>query len=207
MAELLLDYRMPDPGQIRIVHNIMPPRLWITACLPALFLSGGAVALNSAEVNMVKLHVDSFWMIGLQTRTSNAREATSDGDIAKLWRRLYQDGIVSRIPNRTDSRVIAVYSDYETDKDGLYTYTLGAKVNSIDKLPNGLSAKKVVNGDYGMFTAANGPMPQLVVGLWKQIWSLEADPLHRAYQTDFEVYEEHQDPQNGRVDIYIGLRK
>lgn len=156
---------------------------------------------------MVKLHVDSFWMIGLQARTNNTHEATADGEIPKLWKRLYQEGILGRIPNRSDSRVVAVYSDYESDKDGAYTFTLGAKVSSIDKLPDGFSAKKVVSGDYGMFTAENGPVPQLVVGLWKQIWSLESGPLHRAYQTDFETYEEHQDPQNGRVDIYIGIKK
>jgi predicted transcriptional regulator YdeE len=190
------------------MHNMPPlPRLETIAALTALLLAGGVFALNSAEVNMVKLHVDSFWTIGLQARTSNTREATSDGDIAKLWGRLYHEGILSRIPNRIDSHVVAVYSDYESDKDGAYTYTLGAKVSSIDKLPDGLSAKKVVSGDYSMFTAQNGPVPQLVVGLWQQIWSLESGPLHRAYQTDFEIYEEHQDPQNGRVDIYIGVKK
>lgn len=156
---------------------------------------------------MVKLHVDSFWVIGLQTRTVNTREMSPDGEIPKLWGRLYQDGVLDRIPNRVDSHVIAVYSDYESDKDGPYTYTLGVKVSSADKVPDGLAAKKVIAGDYGMFTAEGGPLPQIVPALWKHIYSLESGTLHRAYQTDFEQYEAHQDPQNGRVDLYIGIAK
>jgi predicted transcriptional regulator YdeE len=179
----------------------------VNLALSTLLVIGAGFTLHSAEVNMIKLHVDSFWMVGLETRTSNAREATPDGEIPKLWKQLYQDGILDHIPNRGDSHVFAVYSDYENGKDGAYTYTLGAKVTAIDKLPDGLSAKKIVSGDYGMFTAADGPVPQIVVGLWKQIWSLESGPLHRAYHTDFESYPERQDPQNGSVDIYIGLKK
>jgi predicted transcriptional regulator YdeE len=161
----------------------------------------------AAQMDMVKLHVDSFWVMGVETRTTNARETTANGEIPKLWKRLFTEGLLSRIPNRADSRIAVVYTDYESDKDGAYTYLLGAKVSSIDKLPAGMSAKKIVTGDYAMFTASGGPPAQLVVALWKQIWSLESGPLHRAYKTDFEVYEEHADPQNGRADVYIGIRK
>jgi predicted transcriptional regulator YdeE len=161
----------------------------------------------AAQMDMVKLHVDSFWVLGIETRTTNAREMTGSGEISKLWKRLFTEGLLNRIPNRADSRITVVYSAYESDKDGPYTYLLGAKVSSIDKLPAGMSAKKVVTGDYAMFTAEGAPPAQLVVALWKQIWSLEAGRLHRAYKTDFEVYEEHTDPQNGRADVYVGVQK
>jgi predicted transcriptional regulator YdeE len=161
----------------------------------------------AAQMDMVKLHVDSFWVIGIEARTTNAREMAANGEIPKLWKRLFTEGLLGRIPNRADSRLAVVYSDYESDKDGAYTYLLGAKVSSIDKLPAGMSAKKVITGDYAMFTAEGASPAQLVVALWKQIWSLEAGSLHRAYKTDFEVYEEHADPQNGRADVFVGVQK
>jgi predicted transcriptional regulator YdeE len=165
-------------------------------------LLAGALLAAAGQIDMVTLHVDAFWVIGIEARTSNAGD-----DIGKSWKRLFSEGILNRIPNRVDSRIVAVYTDYESDKDGPYTYLLGAKVSSIDKLPAGMSAKKVMTGEYGMFTAESGPPAQLVVALWKQIWSLESGALRRAYKTDFEVYEEHNDPQNGRVDVYVGVKK
>ncbi|HTU48791.1 MAG TPA: GyrI-like domain-containing protein [Bryobacteraceae bacterium] len=161
------------------------------------------------EMNMVKLHVDSFNVIGIETRTTNAQEA-SDGTIGKLWGRLATEDLLSRIPHRVDAHIIAVYSDYESDKDGPYTYTLGAKVSSTQDIPAGMVSKKVLSGDYAMFTAQGGAPPQMTVDLWKRIWSLEKPgPLHRAYKTDFEVHYDglKAHPPDTHIDVYIGVQK
>lgn len=173
-------------------------------------LTFASVALVSAEeMNLVKLHVDSFKVIGIETRTWNAREMSGNGAIGNLWVRLRDEHLLDRIPNRVDSRVVALYTDYESDKDGPYTYVLGAKVSSTKNIPPGMTAYTVRSGTYAMFTAQGGVPAEMVVNLWKRIWSLEKPgALHRAYKTDFEVYYQGLSDQASasHVDVYVGVR-
>ena len=176
--------------------------------LPILLLLS-TISAGGDEMNLIKLHVDRFTVIGLEARTSNSEEGAGDGPISKLWRRLQSDNFPAQIPNRLDSRIIAVYSDYESDKDGPYTYLLGAKVSSAKEVPAGMVSRTVVPGMYAMFTAEGGPPPEMVVNLWKRIWSLEKpDQLHRAYKTDYEVHYTGSPnaPATPRVDVYIGVQ-
>ncbi len=184
------------------------------AFLAALF--GSAIALICVmgvvadEMNLVKLHVDSFSVVGIETRTSNAREMTTDAVIPKMWARLRNENLLSEISKRVDSNIVAVYSDYESDKDGPYNYLLGAKVSSTKDVPPGMVSRAVESGSYAMFTAKGGPPPQMILDLWKRIWSLEKPgSLHRAYRTDFEVHSGAlaNDPANAQVDVYVGLQK
>ena len=172
--------------------------------------AGAILSCLGDEMNLVKLHVDSFHVIGIEARTTNAREAMADGLIGPLWRRFAAEDLLDRIPHRSDAHIVAVYSDYESDKDGPYTYTLGAKVTSTRDVPPGMVSRKVLSGDYAMFTAQGGPPPKMTVDLWKRIWSLEKPgPLQRAYQTDFEVHNNglRAQPPDTHIDVYIGLQK
>jgi predicted transcriptional regulator YdeE len=144
-------------------------------------------------------------VIGIEARTSNAREMTKDGVIAKLWGRLMTEGLLARIPNKADQSVVALYTDYESDKDGAYTFVLGARVSSISTIPEGMVARGIPAGHYSVFTSDRGPAARVVYETWKRIW---ATPLDRAYRTDFEVYDERAaDPQNTQMTIYVGVRQ
>jgi predicted transcriptional regulator YdeE len=180
---------------------------WLLVFASAFLLGGGW--LGAEEMNLVKLHVDKFTVAGMMTRTSNAIETTSDAKIPGMWQRLYGESVLARIPHRVDDRVVALYTDYENGKEGIYTYILGAKVSTTKDLPADLIGRDVASGEYAMFTEQGGPPPQMTVDLWKHIWSLEKPGgLERAYKTDFEVhYGEAQDPAKSHVDIYIGLTK
>ena len=163
----------------------------------------------SDQTNMVQLHVDSFTVVGVEVRTSNAREASNEGAIGKLWARLHTEDFVSRIQNRADSRIVALYTDYESGKDGAYTYVLGAKVSSVNDIPPGMVSRKVESGTYAVFSEKGRPPAQMTPDVWKQIWSLEnTKQLQRAYKTDFEVHYggSANDPTKAHVDIYIGLK-
>lgn len=172
--------------------------------ISALAVSGCLVA---QEMNLIKLHVDKFTVAGISTRTSNAIESTTDAKIPGMWQRLSGGNLLARIPHRVDDRVIALYTDYENGKEGMYTYILGAKVSSPNDLPGEFVTHDVASGQYAMFTEQSGPPPQMTVDLWKHIWSLEKPGgLERAYKTDYEVhYGEADDPAKSHVDIYIGL--
>ena len=154
----------------------------------------------------VKVHVEEFVVIGIEARTTNEREMSGKGSIGELWMRLLKNNFVERIPDRVDKRIIAVYSDYENGKDGEYSYLLGARVSPLKPAPEGMASCRIPSGDYAMFTAKGRPPAEMVVGIWKQIWSLETrKKLARAYRTDFEIYSEAANPADTLVDVYIGL--
>src|SRR5579872_5899362 len=85
-------------------------------CLIALLCVGAVLPLThaSAESSMKPEIVEQpeFSIIGIQIRTSNAREMTGQGDIPKQWSKFYEQGIADRIPNKVDSAIYAVYTNY-----------------------------------------------------------------------------------------------
>ena len=157
-----------------------------------------------------KVHQDGFSVVGIQARTTNAKEATGAGEIPKLWQRFFQDGIQHKIPNKVDGTIYAVYTDYASDRNGEYSFVIGVKVEANAKPPAGLVLKKIPAGEYAIVTTDNGPVSKVVPAAWQQIWPQEdKDQLggRRAYKADFEVYDQRAaDPQNSQVDIYVGVK-
>jgi predicted transcriptional regulator YdeE len=150
-----------------------------------------------------------FSVVGIAVRTSNAKEMTSDGVIAEQWGRLMQENFDSKIPNRADQSIVAVYTDYASDHDGEYTFLLGARVTSDADLPQGMVARKIPGGKFAVFTSEKGPAPQVVPAVWTKINSLPKTTVggDRSYRADFEVYDQRAaDPQNMVMDAYVGIR-
>lgn len=157
----------------------------------------------------VKVRMESFLVVGIEARTTNKLEMSGQGAIGMLWGRLTKDALLERIPQRVDDRILAVYSDYKNDKDGEYSYLLGAKVRAATHVPDGMTSREVGSGKYALFTAKGRPPAEMVIGIWKEVWSLETSKkLERAYKTDFEVYYNGPSakPPTTLVDVYIGLR-
>ena len=152
---------------------------------------------------------DEFTVVGIAARTSNAKEMTADGVIGKQWGRLMQENFVSKIPNKSDQSIVAVYTDYASDHNGDYTFLLGARVTSDSDVPTGMVAKKVPAGKFAVFTSEKGPAPQVVPALWMKINALPKTAVggDRTYRADFEVYDQRAaDPQNMVMDAYVGIR-
>ena len=148
-----------------------------------------------------------FDVIGIETRTNNARESAGDA-IPQLWQRLFAEGILDRIPDRADESITVVYTNYASDWNGDYTYTLGARVKPGAKAPPGMVLVTVPAGQYVEFRSARGPGQEVVPALWKQIWTYFQEPVNpaRAYKSDFERYEGSSDPNNVQAQIYIGVK-
>jgi len=154
------------------------------------------------------VRLEHFSVIGIEGRTSNAREATAQGLIGKMWQRFQSENLAARIPHRADMNLVAVYSEYEGDETGEYTYTLGAKVSGVSDLPQGMTVRQVPTGRYAVFTSERGPVAKVVADTWKRIWAeRRTGEYARSYQSDFEVYgAEAKDPANSLVTIYVGMR-
>jgi len=171
-------------------------------------LIGSAALLAQDVMKPTPTQQAAFEVIGIETRTNNAQEATGNGAIPKLWQRLYMEGILDRVPNRIDHSVIAVYTKYASDWNGDYTYILGARVKPGAKVPAGMVAVSVPAGKYVEFVSARGPSPQVVPSLWKEIWTYFHEPGNpeRAYKADFEAYDDMSDANNVQMKIYIGVK-
>lgn len=139
-------------------------------------------------------HVERFIVTGLQTRTKNRDEFhEKTAKIPNLWQQFYSSEI------RSQTNIFAIYSDYESDANGLYTVTVGIQS---DELNARLQSVTVESGQYLVFRG-NGSMPATVIETWKQIWTYfeETRGHQRIYRTDFEIYESPEE-----IAIYIGIK-
>lgn len=156
-------------------------------------------------MNPKVLEESGFPVIGIEARTSNSREMSGTGIIAGQWARFLKDNLLAQIPRKTDAAILAVYSDYVGDKDGEYSFLIGARVSSATEAPDGMMARKVPAGKYAVFTSDTGPVEKVVLATWQKIWV--APGIERAYQVDFEVYDQRaRDPMNAKVDIWVGIK-
>lgn len=165
--------------------------------------------LKGEAMNPKVVSQDGFTVIGIAARTSNAKEMTPDGVIGKQWMRIFQEGLIGKIPNKADASIIAVYTDYASDHNGEYNYLLGARVTSDAEVPEGMVAKKIPGGKFAVFTSDKGPAPQVVPATWMKINSLPQNAVggDRLYRADYEIYDERaRDPQNLQVDVYVGIK-
>ena len=162
----------------------------------------------SKENAIIRADVPAFTVIGIEARTTNAKEATADGIIPKQWSNFFQEAIPEKIPNRSGSNIYALYTDYASDRNGEYSFVIGAMVKEGTAAPAGMVAKHVRATRYAVLTSEKGPLPKVVPAAWQSIWKMEDDgQLRRSYQTDFEIYDQRsQDPTNSQVDLYVSMK-
>jgi predicted transcriptional regulator YdeE len=178
--------------------------LWLAAVLAVASIPAGA-AMEARVVEQPE-----FSVIGIQVRTSNAKEMTGGGAIPRQWARFLKEGIAEKIPNKVGSTIYAVYTNYASDYNGEYDFIIGMKVSSTSDVPPGMVAKKVSGGRYAVVTSAKGPVSQVVPQAWQQVWSWDDNNQlggARAYKADFELYDQRsQNPQDSQVGVYVGLK-
>lgn len=151
---------------------------------------------------------ESFTVIGLTVRTTNAKEAGGQGDIPQLWQNAIQNATLDAVPNKVGDNLVVVYSDYASDSTGEYNYTLGYRVSSADKIPDGMVAKTVRAGKYAVIASETGPPQEVIPALWQRINSMTPHQLGgaRAFQTDFETYAAIVDWGNMQTTAHIGVK-
>lgn len=138
--------------------------------------------------------VKGFRVTGLSTRTQNRDEFGEEtAKLPNLWQQVHSSGLAA------NATLVAVYSDYESDANGLYTVTVGIPA---DDAPAQLNSVAIAPGDYFVFQG-KGPMPATVVETWQRIWRyFEHTPEYqRSFISDFEAYK-----GSDEVTIYIGVK-
>ena len=179
--------------------------LWLTTGISMLANAQSPTATaSSAKVE----DQQSFALIGVSVRTNHWKEAGGNGEIPNLWARAMQDGTFDRIPNRADTNIVAVYTNYATDQNGEFTYVLGARVTSIDKVPDGFVAVTIPAGKYAAVQTDKGALADVMPKVWQRIYAMPAKELggERAFKVDYEVYPARFDWQNAQIDVHLGLK-
>jgi len=150
----------------------------------------------------------SFIVVGVTVRTNNAAEASQEGKIPQLWQGVMQNGTLEQIPNKAGDALVVVYSGYASDHTGDYDYTLGYKVTSADKVPQGMVARTIPAGKYAVLNSAEGPPQEVIPALWQHINSMTPEQLGgaRAYQADFETYDQVTNWNDMQMAVHIGLK-
>lgn len=151
-------------------------------------------------------------LVGLTTRTNNKNEMNAaTSKIGELVERFWGEDIASQLPNRKNPGVtLSVYTDYDSDEHGDYTYFIGEEVDAFANIPAELQQLTIPAASYQKFTTLSGSMPEVVISAWQEIWKMSADDFggDRAYIADFEVYDlRSMDPAHMSADIYIGIKR
>ena len=152
---------------------------------------------------MKKVTIEPFKVIGIAVRTSNVN-GQSGQDIGALWGKFMSEGIVDKIPNKLNTNVFSIYTNYEGDHMMPYDTILGCKVDSLDTIPEGMVGQAFEGGSYGQFVSKGDLTKGVVFGTWSEIWKMD---LERVYTADFEIYgEKAQNPADAEVDVLIALK-
>jgi len=161
------------------------------------------LAVHRNSNKMEKVEIGPFELIGIAVRTTNENNLAAK-EIAGLWGKFMSENVLDSIPNKIDSTVYSLYTEYEGDHMQPYTAILGCKVENLDTIPEGMTGMSFNGGSYVKTTAQGDLMKGLIVNEWSKIWEMELD---RAFTADFEVFgPEAQDPSNAKVDFFISVK-
>ena len=152
---------------------------------------------------MKKVTIESFQVIGIAIRTTNEK-AKSANEIGELWNKFISENSIEKIPNKIDSTIYSIYTNYEGDHTQPYTTLLGCKVNSLDEIPEGMVGMSFNGGNYVQIPTKGDITKGYIYEEWLKIWKMN---LNRSYTADFEVYgEKAQNPTNAEVDIFVAVK-
>lgn len=153
-------------------------------------------------------------LVGITTRTNNSKIFETDpssNKIAATVQKYFYNGLGEKISCRKNpGTTFCVYTNYESDMNGDYTYFIGEEVTSFDNVDKEFEMLTIPAQHYAKFTNQPGPMPSVCIDMWKNIWKMNASDLggERAYIADFEVYDERShNHDNVTLDIFIGIKK
>lgn len=147
------------------------------------------------------VHIDSFIVSGIKTRTSNDNEMIpAQAKLPLLWGEFFNKNVRENVEHKVkQSPVYGVYTNYESDYRGAFDVIAGVKTTELIKKE--YASIEIQGGNYLVFEG-KGQIPQMVMQTWLNIWNYFNEPqsITRLYTTDFEVYN-----SKDSVSIYIAV--
>ncbi len=160
------------------------------------------------------LHLPEIKLVGITCRTNNTHLFESDvttNKIAATVQKYFHQGLSQKISHRSKpNTTYCVYTNYESDFTGDYTYFIGEEVTNFNDPFPGFVSLTIPRQNYLKFNVGPGKMPDICIQAWKNIWAMTPVEFsgERAYLADFEVYDDRSnDHQNAIFDLFIGIKK
>ncbi len=156
--------------------------------------------------------LEEIKLVGITARTNNSNETESEkGKIGPTLEKYFGNNLADKIQNRkSPGKTFCIYTDYESDETGEYTYFVGEEVTSFEGIDGAsFETLTIPAQSYAKFNVGPGQMPQACIEAWQKIWKMKEDDFESArnYIADFEIYDERSaDPENCIFDIYIGVK-
>ena len=152
---------------------------------------------------MQKVKINSFKIIGISIRTSN-KEGQSMQDIPKLWEQFMANQTATKIPNKLNNNIVAVYTNYDSDHTEGYDTILGCQVATLENIPEGMIGTTFEGGSYTKYLAKGDLTQGVVYNTWAHIWEEKID---RIYTADFEIYgEKALNPKDAEVEVLVATK-
>lgn len=172
-------------------------RSLMNSCLPQL------KRWKKEDMPVKILEKGEILIVGKEIRTTNI-DGQCMKEIPKLWKEFELQKLGDKIVNKVESKsILGIYTDYESNEKGAYSFIVGFQVNSVDSVPEGMVSKVIPASKYYVVTA-KGKMPQKIGEAWAQIWNAG---IHRTFKSDFELYDErYNGTGNSEVDIYVSIK-
>jgi len=161
-------------------------------------------------MEQIKTQLSKIMLIGITARTNNISEMDeSTAKIGPTVQKYHLNELANKISHCTNpNSTYCVFTEYESDFNGDYTYFIGSQVTSFDDVPEGFATLTIPAQHYTKFTNGPGPMPAVCIDIWKQVWADAELNNKRNYIADFEIYDERaRDPNNLVLDTYIGIKE
>jgi predicted transcriptional regulator YdeE len=165
-------------------------------------------------VQQQQLSLPSITLVGIDARTNNSFETSPmTSKIFPCAQRYGQEQLFDKIEHRKKpGTTFCVYTDYESDHTGDYTFFIGEQINedAADTYTPAEGLKKIVipSQRYAKFTTQSGQMPLVAITAWQLIWQMTPDTLggKRRFHSDFQIHDERAlNPMSTVLDIYVGL--
>ena len=159
-----------------------------------------------------KVKLGNLILLDMTARTNNKNEMNPQASkIAQLAGMYWEKQIANQFKNRINPGITySVYTEYESNENGEYTYFIGEEVRSFDDQDlSKFKSLTIPATTYQKFTTESGKIPDIVIAAWQKIWQMKEKDLEgkRKYIADFEIYDQRAiDPNQAIVDIYIGIK-
>lgn len=150
-------------------------------------------------------------LVGITARTNNSDEMNPEkGKIGPTLEKYFGNNLTDKIQNRkSPCKTFCIYTEYESDETGEYTYFVGEEVNSFEGVDASFKTLTIPIQSYAKFNIGPGKMPQTCIKAWQKIWKMTDEDFGSArnYIADFEIYDKRStNPENCVFDIYIGVK-
>jgi predicted transcriptional regulator YdeE len=156
------------------------------------------------------VHQDELFIVGIEARTTAAKEMSAQGVIPQQWQKFMQEGVLQKIPNKADQNIYAVVTDFADKRYGEYSVVIGARVTDKSQVPAGLVLKTIPADKYAIFQTDKGPARQVVPAAWQKIADSEDKGelgFTRTYKADYELFDgQAMDPQNLQAELHVGVK-